>query len=402
MKWILLVSVFAAAGTALLLSSEGERPLAWLFGSADGHSVAVGGNSDTRPAVPTRPLIYANGVVEGKHRSVELTFEMEGRLKAIDVSDGQLVKAGQPLAWLDADVWNAKLEAAQAELAAAEARRARLINAASPEARAVALARVKVAEVQMEQTARDFDRFFELRKNGSITAQQWDEVQHRHSVAIAEAALARAQAAEVSAAAREDELQLAAAQIAQAHAAVRQAQVTLEKAVLRAPCDGVVLRVDAEPGELISLQQPQPTVALTNLDEIRVRAYVEELDALSLARGDRGYVTADGHPGHRYAAEVIDLAPAVYAKHLLAHKPGERVDVKVREIVLRLDEADELLVGLPVDVFIERGQNHRRTEPGSVQTADSEPQVSRVQDIAPASPRTIARDQRHTIQENTR
>jgi hypothetical protein len=34
------------------------------------------------------------------------------------------------------------------------------------------------------------------------------------------------------------------------------------------------------------------------------------------------------------------------------NSPGERIDVKVREVVLRLDDPDKLVVGFPVNVFI--------------------------------------------------
>ena len=37
------------------------------------------------------------------------------------------------------------------------------------------------------------------------------------------------------------------------------------------------------------------------------------------------------------------------------HQPGEKYDVEVREVLIVLDDADELVVGLPVNVFINAG-----------------------------------------------
>jgi hypothetical protein len=36
-------------------------------------------------------------------------------------------------------------------------------------------------------------------------------------------------------------------------------------------------------------------------------------------------------------------------------KPGEMVDVRVREVLIELVDGSDLLIGLPVEVFIERG-----------------------------------------------
>lgn len=35
-------------------------------------------------------------------------------------------------------------------------------------------------------------------------------------------------------------------------------------------------------------------------------------------------------------------------------KPGERLDMRVREVVVDLDDGHDLLIGLPVEVMIER------------------------------------------------
>jgi multidrug resistance efflux pump len=120
--------------------------------------------------------------------------------------------------------------------------------------------------------------------------------------------------------------------------------------------DGIVLQRRGEPGQLVGPDAEQPIFILADATEKRVRAFVEELSAMDVAAGSRVYVETDGLPGSRVPGHVIRCAPSMVPKVNFNNKPSERVDVRVREVVIRLDDgplADTLVVGLPVDVFVE-------------------------------------------------
>ena len=58
-------------------------------------------------------------------------------------------------------------------------------------------------------------------------------------------------------------------------------------------------------------------------------------------------------------------APVMGPKSQRHHQPGEKYDVEVREVLIVLDNAEDLVVGLPVNVFItkpEREPNAELTE----------------------------------------
>src|SRR5205085_12012674 len=75
------------------------------------------------PAVPSRPATrVARGRVEPVRDAVKLAFEAQGRIVAIDVDEGNAVKAGQVLARLDDRLATARVAAAAAQLAQAKAR----------------------------------------------------------------------------------------------------------------------------------------------------------------------------------------------------------------------------------------------------------------------------------------
>lgn len=154
---------------------------------------------------------------------------------------------------------------------------------------------------------------------------------------------------------RREDLTIADAKVALAEGTVRRERLMLDKTLLRAPTDGIVLRVLAEPGELVGPGDNHELFTLVNRSSTRVRACVEELDAMNVAVGQTATVTADGKPDQQYAGIVQSCSPYVSPKIQRHLKPGEMVDVRVREVLIELADGGDLLIGLPVEVFIEPG-----------------------------------------------
>ena len=76
-------------------------------------------------------------------------------------------------------------------------------------------------------------------------------------------------------------------------------------------------------------------------------------------------VTADGWPNKSFPGRVVACSPHMVPKRYLSNEPGERIDVKVREVVVQLDQSDardRLVVGLPVDVYL--NTTRQRPVPG--------------------------------------
>ena len=88
---------------------------------------------------------------------------------------------------------------------------------------------------------------------------------------------------------------------------------------------------------------------------------VEELDAVRIVTGMNASVVADGLPEQKFRGTVVSCAPCMVPKTHFSNRPGERVNVKVREVVIALDREQDslsrLVVGLPVDIFIDARAN---------------------------------------------
>ena len=311
---------------------------------------------------PAARDVFAAGVVEGAQRSIELQFEVSGKIVELPVVEGQQVRQGDVCARLDDAVWRHKLAEAEAALQVAQAELERLVNGASPESRAVMRADARVAEVEMQQAKAHFDRAARLFEQKAMPAQDYDQYRYLYDAAVARLDQARAKVAELEAPARQDEVHRARARVDMAAASVAEARTQLDHTVLRAPIDGVILKVDVESGERVAVEQLQTVVSMTSLSEVRVRAYVEELDALSLQQGAPAFVVADGNPHVRYTGRVSWTAPVMGPKSHRHHQPGEMYDLEVREVLIVLDDARDLVVGLPVDVFIAAGTQAMTTD----------------------------------------
>lgn len=293
MRWIACLWIVGLAGAFAYVAKTGSIGLY----ARPSHAAPAARPAPTRSTVAeSATRIFAGGIVEGVHRELALTFDVSGRVKAVHVQEGDLVKAGEVLAELDTD--EAELLVSQAET------------------------QLKIALAERDQLIVESIRL--ARETGSKPSLS-----------------------------REEKI-IAEGKVALAETAVRRERLLLDKLRLRAPIDATVLRALAEPGELIRPQGDHDLFILVNRNSTRVRAYVEELDAMHVRTGQHAAVTAAGSPGREYPGIVRTCSPHVRPKSHRHLKPGERLDVRVREVVIDLENGADLLIGLPVEVFIAR------------------------------------------------
>lgn len=265
---------------------------------------------------PQPPLqIFAAGIVEGADRPLALRFETSGRVKQVFVCEGQRVKARQLLAELDPTEFQLRVIAAETQLriALAEREQASLAGGDSP------------AAADNGRTS-----YFSDESGNRVASTNFrDDHQDR---------------------------QIAGARVELAQTRLRQEQLMLDRSRLVAPFDGEILAVPFQPGEVVGPFPPTEALLMTNRDKIHVRAFVEELDALDVAVGALAVITVAGGRDRQFHGTVISCAPYVAPKSHRHSNPGERLDVRVREVVVEVGAAESLLIGLPVEVFIDAQQ----------------------------------------------
>ncbi len=336
-----------------------------------------------------------SGIVES--RSVELGFEIPGRLAALHVREGQAVAAGALLASVDdtelralaaqadAAATAAAREAARAEAAVETARRqaaqaafgARAARATLAQVRAgprpadlaQAEAAVAAAQSALEEARRALARSQALFRDGAITQAQLDaaraqvegaEARHRQALAQLDALRAgpRPEAvttAEEQARQAEAAYQVALAAVRQAEGATAAARAHAEgsraaaaaararvgRARLRAPFAGIVTRIYLQPGAAVA---PAIPVLTLTAPTGWVTAEIDEADIGQVQVGQRARVTADAYPGRTFGGRVTAIARQVEV----------RLGTRVVRARIDLDDGGGMRPGTSVDVELVR------------------------------------------------
>jgi HlyD family secretion protein len=125
----------------------------------------------------------------------------------------------------------------------------------------------------------------------------------------------------------------------------------VERTHIRAPIDGVALKVDAKAGQIIAPSPEQVLVTLGDTSHLQVKTEVEERDVGHIKVGQLATVRCDAFSGQDFSGRVSAISPALARPQLGAQGPGRLTDVDVLEATVELDEKTPLLPGLRVDVF---------------------------------------------------
>ena len=355
--------------------------------------------------------LFLSGHIEATE--VDLSFRLPGHLGRVSVEEGQAVKAGDLLAELRQDVYQARLDQARAKVqevtanqaslelavkikeqaarggvdqaragvSAAEARYQSLKTGSRVEEIRAAEAGFEKARTEYEKRKSDYERMKQLFSRGIIAASQFEEAKTAYEAAQANQESAREQynlvkagprvemvqegRAQLSgseaglsvaqAALREVEklrldLKVVEAQLSQARALLAQAEDDLAETILRAPLSGVVTVKDVEAGEFV--QAGTPVLTLVELDQVWVKAFVPE-DRLGRIRfGQEAAVTTDSFPGKTYAGRISFISPEAEFTPKNIQTREERVKLVYRIKVTLENPNQELKPGMPADVHL--------------------------------------------------
>ncbi|MGD9919347.1 MAG: efflux RND transporter periplasmic adaptor subunit [Paenirhodobacter sp.] len=224
--------------------------------------------------------IYGLGTVEARVLSA-VGFELAGAVESLAVDAGDRVAAGQALAQLHPEEQQAKVAQAEAGLAAAQAALAKA-EAALPRAQAV-LAQRAAADTRQQELART-DR---------ASKQSAEETQRDLAVARADLAVAEA------------DLAVLRAQAEEAGANLRSARTLLEKHVLSAPYDALIIARKAEAGTVV--KAGDTIFSLIDPKTIWIQAYIDEERAGQLALGQPGTIRLRSHPQQEFSGELVRI-----------------------------------------------------------------------------------------------
>lgn len=315
-------------------------------------TAAVAPESPAVSAAVAPEVIAAPGRVEPVSEEVRVGAELSGKLRAVSVAEGDRVQAGQVIAVLENDDYRARVSLAEAQLALKESELRRVVNGARQQERREALAAIQEAEAVMENARVEQHRRQTGFAQGVFAKEEADRAEREFGVAKARYAAAVERHALIDDEAREEDRSRAEADVQLARARLAEARALLEKTVVRAPLRGMVLRQHLKQGETFSDQRDIPIFTLGDDSVLRVRMDVDETDVSRVRTGQRAYVTADAFGGEKFWGRVVRVGELLGRKNILTDRPAERVDTKVLETLIELEDGRKLRPGLRVDAYI--------------------------------------------------
>ncbi len=333
---VLLVLAAAIVAAGVLNRPAAASPLA-------STRVAAVSNADDAPTSVKTIGMFASA------NQATLAFQAAGRVKSINVKEGDAVHAGDLLISLDTTMLDLQVAQAQAALDTAQARLDQLKNPSSSDLAAAqaqvaaaqaALAQLKTptandlqmakADLDMAQAAVAQAQTAYDRAGGasnpyvgmlpqSLALQQASDMLLKAQAAYnarinpSDAQLKQAQTLVEQAQAQlirlsnpsPNDIKTAQAAVAQAQAALDLAKQTIANAKIVAPFDGTVVWVGPHLGE--SAAPNSPTVTVADLSHMQVLIGVDENTLAQLKLGQTATITADALPGKTFTGRVTKI-----------------------------------------------------------------------------------------------
>jgi HlyD family secretion protein len=310
--------------------------------------------SNAAKAAETPLLIAGPGRVEPASEDIKIGSELSGRLKSVNVEEGDAIRQGQVLAELENADYRAQVESARANVIAKQATLRKVINGARHQERAEAWSSVNEAKAVMENAKSELNRRQELFSAGVVSREELERYAREADVAKAKYEAAVQQHALVDDRAREEDQSFAEADLKLAQAQLAEAEARYAKTFIRSPIDGTVLRKHHRSGESVSNSStvPDPVVTIGDHKTLRVRVDVDETDVNKVSVGQKAYVTADAFGKQKFWGHVVRVGQQLGPKNVRTDEPTEKVDTKILETLVELDPGTHLPDGLRVDAFI--------------------------------------------------
>jgi membrane fusion protein (multidrug efflux system) len=301
---------------------------------------------------------------------VSIAPRISGQVAAVQVHNNQMVRSNELLVEIDPAHYALTVSQKQTAAASQDANVKTVMAVDELMHKKVATAEADAHKAQADadavaatakRAAADFERMKELRKENTISQQEFDAAQATTTQAEAslQAALANAVSqtskvdeAKTTLAAAEAEVGLATAQWQEAQTNMVSAQLDLSYTKIFAPCDGYVTRNDVEPGDYVQVGQMLFSVVPA---EVWVVANFKESQLSNMRTNQPVLVEIDALGGKKFRAHVDSVQAGSGAAFSLL--PPENATGNYVKVVQRVPVKIYFDEPLPADHVIGPGMS---------------------------------------------
>ncbi|HJQ23263.1 MAG TPA: efflux RND transporter periplasmic adaptor subunit [Blastocatellia bacterium] len=245
--------------------------------------------------VPMERAVTVSGTLAAQDQAT-VSAKVPGRVQAINVDLGSVVRKGQVIAQLEQQDYQLRLQQAEAALAQARARVGLSPDGKDEKVDPENTATVRQARALLDDAKLKLERAKSLLAKGVIAQAQLDAAEADYKVA-----LSRYQDGV-------EEIRNRQALVVQRRSELEIARQQLTDSTIIAPFDGVVQEKRTSVGEYLAAGTA--IVNLVRMDPLRLRAEVPEREAHNVKQGQQVRVTVEGDT-NVYTGVIARLAPSI-------------------------------------------------------------------------------------------
>lgn len=266
------------------------------------------------PKSPYAHSIAGAGIIEASSQNISIGTPFNEIIEEIFVTEGDQVKAGDPLFRLDIRSLQAQLESAKAS--------------------------VELALVDSQNKQKQYSFYQRLKDTRAVSEQVYQQAYYAFLDA-------------------EENVKVAQAN-------VKVVEANIERSTIRAPIDGKILQLNIHVGEIapiipfISSQSFWLTAAqgslllMGSVEPLQVRINIDEDDAWRYVKGSAATAFVRGNSHIHFPLKFVRIEPYIIPKSSFTGNTTERVDTRVLQVLYSFEKTDlPIYCGQVVDIFIE-------------------------------------------------
>lgn len=287
-----------------------------------------------------------------KFETISLSSKLGGRISKIYVTEGQEVKKGDTLAYIDIPEVVAKMMQAEGAITSAQGQLNLAYSGATSEQINQVEQQLNSGKAQLEFAQESYNRLENMFKDSLVSQQQFDEVKMKLSMAKAQVEALEAKRTEVKKGARAEQIEQAKGQLDRALGAKEEVASAADEKYIIAPADISIETISLEEGELLT-----PGYSLFNgykKNSVYFRFTIPESRIYNYNPGQK-LTLENPYTKKEINAEIIAINQLAQYANITSTAPLYELDESIYELkVVPTENVDDMTFYLNATVLIKK------------------------------------------------
>jgi HlyD family secretion protein len=308
------------------------------------------------PPIPTYENFVAGvGMVEASSENIKIGTPFGEVVDEVYVVGGSMVKKGDPLFAIDRQQKKAEEMAARFNVLSLLSDYSKQIAMPRKEEVPPKIKAVEIAKAELDDQVKQLELYESIKDQRAISQDALNQRRFAALKALGNYDMKVAELDLLQAGAWQFDIEASQAKLEEAKALLKEKEIAAERSIIRAPIDGMVLRVNVHPGESITQQgADEPYLLFGKVDPLMMRVNIDETDSWRVQNGAKAMAYVRGNSAISFPLEFLRIEPYLVPKKSLTGSQTERVDTRVLQVLFTFQKQDKpVYVGQLLDVYIE-------------------------------------------------